>query len=305
MSNGFFSIITKSYWAHLQTTAASIARFHPDFKYNVLIIDDVYGFADFTKDSRFSFFRPEDFISHQLLLKLYKENSPFELSCIFKAKFAQYLFTKKNFEKLVYLDVDLFFYQPITPFLNDLEQFNIIITPHLLTPKANPAKEGIWLEAFQIGTGLYNMGFFGLRKSAETLSFLSWWDERTSFRCRRDLGHGMFDDQSWIDPVPIIFDSVKVFKDPGYNVANWNLYERNLVKKNNSFFVDDIPLTFFHFSQANVLQETHLTNYRDLLLKSNSALEQLFLLYKEALLQNKFEEVSLWKFHKSFTIGTL
>ena len=34
---------------------------------------------------------------------------------------------------------------------------------------------------------------------------------------------GLFVDQRWCDHVPALFDKVKVVRDPGYNVASWNL----------------------------------------------------------------------------------
>ena len=58
----------------------------------------------------------------------------------------------------------------------------------------------------------------------------------------------MFTDQRWVDFVPSFFDHY-ILKDPGYNVAYWNLHGR----ARDAPTAIDIswtasPLRFFHFS---------------------------------------------------------
>jgi glycosyltransferase involved in cell wall biosynthesis len=57
----------------------------------------------------------------------------------------------------------------------------------------------------------------------------------------------MFTDQRWIDLVPSLFEH-HILKDPGYNVAYWNLHERDVAWTGDGFVVNGRPLTFFHFS---------------------------------------------------------
>ncbi len=37
-----------------------------------------------------------------------------------------------------------------------------------------------------------------------------------------------FTDQRWCDLVPSLFDRVHIERDPGYNVASWNLSTRRI-----------------------------------------------------------------------------
>ncbi len=57
----------------------------------------------------------------------------------------------------------------------------------------------------------------------------------------------MFTDQRWVDFVPSFFEHY-ILKDPGYNVAYWNLHGRELRAESDGYLVDGAPLRFFHFS---------------------------------------------------------
>ena len=57
----------------------------------------------------------------------------------------------------------------------------------------------------------------------------------------------MFTDQRWVDFVPSFFDH-HILKDPGYNVAYWNLHGREVFSDGDRYLVDGVPLRFFHFS---------------------------------------------------------
>jgi glycosyltransferase involved in cell wall biosynthesis len=58
---------------------------------------------------------------------------------------------------------------------------------------------------------------------------------------------GLFVDQRWVDFVPALFEH-EVIKDPGCNVAYWNLSHRQLGHRNGRWEVDGGPLRFFHYS---------------------------------------------------------
>ena len=64
-----------------------------------------------------------------------------------------------------------------------------------------------------------------------------------------DAVAGLGVDQKWIDLAPAFFNGVHILKDPGLNVAFWNLHERRLSKSQAGWFVNDVsPLGFVHFS---------------------------------------------------------
>ena len=63
-----------------------------------------------------------------------------------------------------------------------------------------------------------------------------------------DLARGLFVDQRWVDLVPGMFERVDILRDPGYNVAYWNLTHRRITDTPSGYEVSGVPLCFFHFS---------------------------------------------------------
>ena len=77
--------------------------------------------------------------------------------------------------------------------------------------------------------------------------FLDWWASRLRRDCLFCEPMGVHADQRWLDLVPSYFDH-HVLRDPGVNVAQWNLHERRLRREDGSFTVNGAPLRTFHFS---------------------------------------------------------
>ncbi len=126
-----------------------------------------------------------------------------------------------------------------------LDEAEIVVTPHALAP----AMDGLRPSDIDfLRNGSFNLGFIALRRGAESLSLLDWWERRCLSHGFNDLGFGTFVDQKWIDLVPSYFESVHVLRHRGCNVAFWNLHERQLFEVNGSYRVNDVPLVFFHFS---------------------------------------------------------
>jgi hypothetical protein len=91
--------------------------------------------------------------------------------------------------------------------------------------------------------------------------FLDWWWQATRRDALADLGQNLFTDQRWVDFVPSFFDHF-ILKDPGYNVAYWNLHARNLTEDGDRRVVDGEPLRFFHFSGFDVRKPQVLSKHQ-------------------------------------------
>ena len=59
-------------------------------------------------------------------------------------------------------------------------------------------------------------------------TLLDWWGVRLERDCIVDPERGFFVDQRWIDLVPGMADDFYVLRDPGFNVAYWNLPTRTV-----------------------------------------------------------------------------
>lgn len=161
-----------------------------------------------------------------------------------------------GYERCIYLDPDTFVAGNLGDILKELDSCEILITPHLCLPASG---EGPRRDRGILATGVYNLGFLGLRRGPETGRFLTWWHERLRGQAFNDHYNALFTDQRWIDFVPSLFDggAVRVWRHLGCNVAPWNFHERRVEHDGSGFLVrpraasesaDAVSLVFLHFS---------------------------------------------------------
>ena len=125
-----------------------------------------------------------------------------------------------------------------------------MVTPHQLTP----ARTSVSVQDNEMGsllTGVYNLGFLGVRNAPEGKEFARWWADRLLHYCYDDSSRGLFTDQRWMDLAPVYFEGLEILRDPGLNVASWNIADRHLdIDEDGEYTVNGNPLRFFHFTKA-------------------------------------------------------
>lgn len=167
----------------------------------------------------------------------------------------------RGHSSVFYIDPDIYLYKPlneVTALLND--GASLVLTPHLLAPmtdKKIPNELGIRV------AGTYNLGFCALSKQDSAYQFLTWWQGKLARDCVIDFPSGIFVDQSWVDLAPSLFNNVKILRHPGYNIAYWNIAQRNVVQDGARFLVNQQDLVFFHYSGMNPQAPQALSKYQD------------------------------------------
>ena len=158
-------------------------------------------------------------------------------------------YTQEQF--FVYLDSDTFAYSRFEELEAILSRSEIVLTPHHVHDEI--ALEAIWDQISRTLTcGTFNSGFLALRHSQIALQFLEWWSSKLRIFCYRDPSHGLYYEQKWLDLILSYFE-VTIFREPGYNVANWNISQRSVTLSPDScgYIVNGKPLRFFHFSMID------------------------------------------------------
>ena len=142
-----------------------------------------------------------------------------------------------------------------------LEDHDILLTPHLVDP--NVTREAIADNDLSASrTGIFNLGFVAIRTTGEGARFARWWNDRLLDWCYDDMPSGLFVDQRWCDHVPALFDKVKVVRDPGYNVASWNLSTRKVQVGNDGVIsVNGHRLRFWHFTKLGPMGDAMTRKY--------------------------------------------
>lgn len=235
-----FTIVGRNYLAHARVLAESFNRMNPDATFDVFLLD---GDGSLDVDTEpFGVLVPSDVFGEREFNELVAIYSVMELATAVKPRVLTYLLDHSDGPAL-YLDPDLWIFESLDQVASLASDHGIVLTPHAVSPFHRDGRRPAETEILK--SGVYNLGFLAVGQSARP--FLSWWWDRLERDCIVAPEDGLFVDQRWVDFAPGLFDHY-IFRDPGYNVAYWNLGERELKWSDGVYTVDGQPLVFAHFS---------------------------------------------------------
>lgn len=287
------TIIAKNYVAHARVLAESLRTVDPEGTCSVLVIDDFQGYIDPAEE-------PFEVVSIDRiglpdLERMAASYDVVEFSTAVKPWLLRYLLEQPGVETITYLDPDISVANSLLEIDQQAGEHDIVLTPHFTAPLPRdglkPSEEDILI------AGTYNLGFVALGAGETADSLLDWWSERLEHHCVIDPESGHFVDQRWIDLVPGFWPSLHVLRDPGFNVAYWNLPARRFEHGDEGYRVDGQPLRFFHFSGFDPLRPGELSRHQNRIDISRSpALAQICSEYAAALLDRGHEEAKAWPY---------
>jgi glycosyltransferase involved in cell wall biosynthesis len=251
----FCTVVARNYLAYARVLARSVQAHGDGARLSVLVLDDVDGEVD-AADEPFDVLRPHELdISPREFHNMAVIYDVLELATAVKPWVLHRVLADDDVA--CYLDPDIEVFASMSPVDALARRHGIVLTPHSTTPLPRdgllPSEETIRL------AGVFNLGFIAV--SREAGAFLSWWCERLRRECRVEIDSGLFVDQRWIDFVPSYFDHT-VLIDEGYNVAYWNLFERDVKLGADGYEVNGRPLRFFHYSGFDPLSPHRLSKYQ-------------------------------------------
>ncbi|RMD67817.1 MAG: glycosyltransferase family 1 protein, partial [Gammaproteobacteria bacterium] len=169
-----------------------------------------------------------------------------ELATAVKPRCMKRLF-EEGAEYVFYIDPDIVFFRPLEEALGMLGEGAMgVLTPHLLAPL--PRDGALPDDRYILRSGVYNLGFLALSAGEESEALLDWWWGWLKTDCYRDPCKGVFVDQKWMDFAPVFWPQMGILRDETYNVAYWNLPQRDIERRGEVWYVNGRPMTFFHFS---------------------------------------------------------
>jgi hypothetical protein len=257
------AIATTSYLPHAATLAASLAAAHPDTERVLLWVDPPAGVRLENAAGRLGYRHvivPQELVAAERLAGMRARYSDAEL-CFALKPLLLCKMLDSGCASAIYLDTDVFVYAGLTPVFEALAGNSIALTPHITEPL--PDDDRLPRDLTILRAGAFNLGFIGVRNTPEARRFLDWWAARESRYGYVDPVRGWGGDQKWCDMVPALFDNVAILKNPGYNVAYWNLPSRRLSRVQGEWFAGGEPLVFFHFSGFDPGRPGVLSRFQD------------------------------------------
>jgi hypothetical protein len=242
----FFTIVAQNYLAYAFILGESVLHHHPDATFSIFLVDDVDQHWKSSISARgFQAIYPEE-IPLPGYRKFVFQYNVTEASTGVKPFIFQALF-ERGAERVIYLDPDMLVFRRFHEVLATLNDFQIVLTPHICSPAPDDRFPG---EKALMSSGVYNLGFLALSRGESSRCFLDWWCQHLKRECIAESDAGLFVDQKWVDLVPGSFAAVCILRNPAYNIAYWNLHERTLQQRGAAFFEQNsnLPVALMHFS---------------------------------------------------------
>src|ERR1051326_8857158 len=245
----FFTICAANYLANAVVLGRSVSQAHSGTRLTVFLLDALPPGAARLDDI--------DIVPADAIMPIADWHhyqcfyDPLELATSIKPRCFGYLLNP-GCEAAIYLDPDIVLFKPLTVALSAIEAgHEIVLTPHILTPLPADGKKPD--DRAIMASSIYNLGFAAFANTPRSRGIIDWWGRRLRTLGLADVDAGLFTDQKWIDFAPVFSPATYVIRDPGYNVAYWNLHERKLNRSDAGWrisFLDESQsdLTFFHFS---------------------------------------------------------
>ncbi len=256
-----FTSVSFSYLSRARVLAETVRRHHPDWTLWICISDRAPDGLDVERSTA-------DFDR-----VIWVEDLPVEnpLGWIFGHDVVELCTAVKGFvmsrildegaERIVYLDPDIALFGPLAEVEGRLSDEAVLLTPHMLDPEDTPAAIAD-NEISCLLHGVYNLGFVAVANVPEGRRFARWWRDRLAEYCIADTANGLFTDQRWCDLAPALFDGVGILRDPGYNVASWNLSRRPItIERTGEILAKGRPLRFYHFTKVDTVGEQMIERY--------------------------------------------
>ena len=253
--NCAFTICAKNYLAQALTLRESFLKHNPSLNFFIFLADKIDGVEDVDGIVALDKSWIPDWVNMAFKYDVIEFNTSIKPFCFGK------LF-KEGYEKVIYLDPDIYVTRPLDYIYECLNNKSVVLTPHYCDIEEH--FDGAVSEETFNKVGIYNLGFCALKNDKVGQEIAKWWQNRLQYKCYSQSSEGLFVDQKWMDYIPGFFpDATCVSSHHGMNVAIWNLHERELfIDEKQGYMIrrkktgDEFPLLFFHFSGFDPFETT-------------------------------------------------
>lgn len=214
----------------------------------LLVTDDDGGEVKVPGFAHVTIHGPDDLhgdTTAKAIIKKYQSSADHFRWCL-KPVYMKYLMEHEKMDAVIYADNDIFFFAGYDFLFDDLREHPVLLSPHWRI--SDPEVDKDWFET-NFKDGIYNAGFVGANRYG--LDAVAWWAKACLYKCEKNFASGLYDDQKYLDFIPVLFEGTKVLRHRGCNVAYWNKYEcKRVLKEGKVLINDEWPVVFIHFTAS-------------------------------------------------------
>lgn len=241
----YFTICARNYLAFALACRASLLRAKPDARFIIFLADDPLA-----EEIEGVEIVPVGQMDVPRLYEMAFRYDVMEFCTALKPVAFRYVFDQLGAETGVYLDADTFVLRSLHAVKEGFaEGAEALLTPHLTAPL--PADGLLPGDLEILASGAFNAGFLAFRDTPSARRFLDWWEGHLQRDCVVDASRSLFADQTYLQMAPGFLGTCRIVRDPGYNLAYWNLSQREVAGEGEQLTANGEPLVFCHFSGAS------------------------------------------------------
>lgn len=256
-----FSSFSFSYLSRAIVWARTLREAHPEWEVWVIIVDRPPStLSDIDFSVHFDSVMYADQLGIDNFASWMFKHDIVEACTAVKGAMLSYLLVG-DVDKVIYFDPDIAIFHRLDSVIALLDEHSIALTPHQIA--ANHSDGYVRdNELTSLKYGVFNLGFVAVKNDEVGRAFSEWWARCLYMACYDEPENGIFTDQKWCDLVPALFDRVVVIRDPGCNVASWNISTRRVkIVQDGSILVNGSPLKFYHYTKINSLGDLMTEKY--------------------------------------------
>jgi hypothetical protein len=258
--NAICTIVTRKFFPLAKVLYQSLAKHGKEFSFWVLVIDDDQRSLESTAQIKIC--RPVDLVSSpagRAIFDKYAHTNKDLLRWALKPVMIAWLLDQ-HAGKAMFCDPDLYFVNSYEFIFSGLDEADVLLTPHWNNINVYEFEDGL----FSImRNGMFNAGF--VAASRKGLPALNWWAGVCHYKMDRQPELGVYDDQKYLDVLPVEFEGVRILRHKGCNLASWNIdtCKRELV--NGRLLINrEFEPVFIHFAKDTI---SNILNRNDVLLQ--------------------------------------
>lgn len=221
----------------------SVSAFHPEWLRVVLLADRAGDFFDPAGESF-------QVLSVQHLPLPDKQGTlfyyaPRDLEAALKPWLFRWLFDTRGVDRAIFLDARCWVVSELSMLVEALDAgAPMVLSAHLLGSLPDDKRPA---EVDVLRWGAHDGAVVAMaRDSSVGTEMLAWWQDRAYRHALRIPEQGLWGDQRWFDLAAARWP-VFTLRDPGYNVAYWNLLERPVTREGTRYVARARPLALFQF----------------------------------------------------------